>query len=293
MSKRQDCYKFVHTAEKRRRVYRNYCTLRRNYPIHDKLYICFNLQAPTVKSIQQFNSEDYSTANPYHGILTLDNQQKTATTHNGASVPRGPGRPPNVDLTASIAEQIPDLNDLSKQIANKNNRIQRIGAAYAIKAICEHFKQDLFAKLPVFGQILDNFNKLVQGEASPLPIYCVDYTIGNELITCLQLVEVMSQHVHKEVYSRLFQLLPHLMQLLRHPLKAIRHMSSRCLAALALLDPTEVMSVIVDKGIESLQAIERAIDRQGASEAIACIVNKLQFKIVPYVILLVVPLLGK
>lgn len=42
-----------------------------------------------------------------------------------------------------------------------------------------------------------------------------------------------------------------------------------------------------------LQAIENIIYRQGAIEAIACIVNKLQFQIVSYVLLLVVPLLGR
>lgn len=252
------------------------------------------LQISTEKNIQQFNSEDSTTANPYHGILTLDNQQKSSSTQNGTSVPRGPGRPPNIDLTSSLASTVPDLlDDQTKQLTNKNNRIQRMGAAFAIKAICEHFGADLFTKLPVFGQIIDNTKNLVQDEATLLQMKSVDYTAAHELITCLQLVEVMSPHIHESIVKRLFNLLPHLTQLLRHPLKAIRHMSSRCLATLSMIDPAKVMSVIVDKGIELLQAIERSIDRQGASEAIACIVNKLQFKIVPYVILLVVPLLGK
>lgn len=140
---------------------------------------------------------------------------------------------------------------------------------------------------------MDNTKNLVQDEGTLLQIKSVDYPAAHELITCLQLLEVMSPYVDGGIVGRLFDLLPHLMQLLRHPLKAIRHMSSRCLATLAMLDPAKVMSVVVDKGIDLLQTIERSIDRQGASEAIACIVNKLQFKIVPYVILLVVPLLGR
>lgn len=40
-------------------------------------------------------------------------------------------------------------------------------------------------------------------------------------------------------------------------------------------------------------AIDCDIDRQGAVEAIACIVEALQFDIIPYVVLLVVPLLGR
>lgn len=62
---------------------------------------------------------------------------------------------------------------------------------------------------------------------------------------------------------------------------------------MALINVAPVMDMIVDKGIALLQAIENVTYRQGAAEAIACIVHTLQFQIVPYVILLVVPLLGK
>lgn len=232
-------------------------------------------------------------ANPYHGILTLDNQQKSTSTHNGVSVSRGPGRPPNIDLSSvKVVDPLQDLDDQSKIASTKNNRIQRIGATFAIKAICVKFAADLKTKIPTLWSIADKIQHLVPDEINLLQMKRIDYTVANELVTCLQLIEIMSPHVHKDLHSSLFNLLPHLTMLLRHPLKAIRHMSSRCLATLALIDPTVVMSVIVDRGIALLHVIERSIDRQGAAEAIACIVNKLQFKIVPYVILLVVPLLG-
>lgn len=69
-------------------------------------------------------------------------------------------------------------------------------------------------------------------------------------------------------------------------------MTARCLAIMSQINTSAVMDVIIDRGVELLQGIENVIDRQGAAEAVACIVNKLQFKIVPYVILLIVPLLG-
>lgn len=70
-------------------------------------------------------------------------------------------------------------------------------------------------------------------------------------------------------------------------------MTARCLATMALIDSSAIMDLIIQKGVKMLQTIEDVIQRQGAAEAIACVVNKLQFQIVPYVILLVVPLLGK
>lgn len=45
--------------------------------------------------------------------------------------------------------------------------------------------------------------------------------------------------------------------------------------------------------IPLLGAVDCDTNRQGAAEALACIIDTLQFEIVPYVVLLVVPLLGK
>lgn len=70
-------------------------------------------------------------------------------------------------------------------------------------------------------------------------------------------------------------------------------MTARCLATLALVNSTRVMEVIVNDCLEQLQTIENVVYRQGAVEAISCIINKLQFEIVPYVLLLIVPLLGR
>lgn len=70
-------------------------------------------------------------------------------------------------------------------------------------------------------------------------------------------------------------------------------MTSRCFAVLAETNVSQVMEFIIDFILPQLEAIENVIHRQGAAEAIACIVQKLQFRIVPFVALLVVPLLGR
>lgn len=70
-------------------------------------------------------------------------------------------------------------------------------------------------------------------------------------------------------------------------------MASRCLAALTVLDDCRVMKFVVENIIPLLQTIECVIKRQGAAEAIERIVDKMQLKMIPYVVLLVVPLLGE
>lgn len=169
-------------------------------------------------------------------------------------------------------------------------------------------------KVPVISNLLEALKLLVNDDlVNPVNQNVADVDKCNELITYLQLIEIVTPYLHNEHHEKLFTLLPHLTILLRHPLKAvriiiktsqthenftdinfeqIRHMTARCLATMALIDSSAIMDLIIQKGVKMLQTIEDVIQRQGAAETIACVVNKLQFKIVPYVILLVVPLLG-
>jgi TATA-binding protein-associated factor len=65
------------------------------------------------------------------------------------------------------------------------------------------------------------------------------------------------------------------------------------MGTLACLSSVPVMTHIVDKVLPLLGAVDSDIQRQGAVEALASVAEKLQFSIVPYIVLLVVPLLGK
>lgn len=93
----------------------------------------------------------------------------------------------------------------------------------------------------------------------------------------------------------MFQLLcclPKICKLLENECPAIRHMSARCIAAISLLNTEHVMEIIIKTIVPLLSVADSDIKREGAAEAIFCAVNKLQLAIIPYVVLLVIPLLG-
>nr|CAD7432737.1 unnamed protein product [Timema monikensis] len=92
---------------------------------------------------------------------------------------------------------------------------------------------------------------------------------------------------------QVLQYLPRMCLLLTHPYRAVRHMAARCLGALAALSSVPVMTHVVDQVLPLLGTIDSDINRQGAVEALACIIEHLKFGVVPYIVLLVVPLLGR
>lgn len=53
------------------------------------------------------------------------------------------------------------------------------------------------------------------------------------------------------------------------------------------------MTTIINDVLPLLDAPDSDVKRKGAIEAVVCIVDKLQFDIVPYIVLLIIPLLGK
>ncbi|ALC46880.1 Hel89B [Drosophila busckii] len=249
----------------------------------------------------------------YFGILTLSQQQQAVSSNhsNSSSVnakasasalahptpTRGPGRPPASEVLAAATAVAASL-ELSVQQAKETEarhcRTQRLGSACAIAKLCSSFGARIVEKVPIFEQLL--FGKLQQFVANTdeqtLASTLPELNACNELIGSLQLIETAAPHLHAELHAQLFSLLPQLGFIVRHPLKALRHMAARCIAALAELDACRTMEFVVQQLLGLLLKVERPIERQGAVETIERVVNRLQIRIVPYIVLLVVPLLG-
>lgn len=244
----------------------------------------------------------------YYGILTLELQQAVTTTTNrgggagavtptATSVPRGPGRPPANEILAAasaVAASIDMKAQQAKEAEAKQCRTQRLGAASAIEKLCSTFGEHVVEKVPVFQQLM--FGKVTQFVketdekllANSLP----ELGVCTELVSSLQLIETAAPHLHEALHPQMFALLPSLGAIVRHPLKSVRHMAARCIAVLAEIDACQTMQFVVQQLLPQLGKVEQLIERQGAMEAIERVVSRLQIKVVPYIVLLVVPLLG-
>lgn len=109
----------------------------------------------------------------------------------------------------------------------EQNRIQRIGAQFAVQAICTYFGADLIEKVPIFWSLVKDTIKITDDDI------CAFYAIGaahkavnfdqaNEIILSLQLIECAAVAIHISLSDNLLELLPKLNLLLKHPLKAVR-----------------------------------------------------------------------
>ncbi|CAH0564280.1 unnamed protein product [Brassicogethes aeneus] len=249
---------------------------------------------PVVHKTAQGNNSQ-ATSKPktsnYVGVVTLINQQRIAEKaafKRSNSTGRGPGRPPATDIP---------LEELFREEdeAQKLNRIQRRGCTLALTEITEYFGADLPRNIPKLWEIM--VGQLVEGvklgNFDPRELHDKDAD-AEALVWSLQVLEVVSTSLHESLLPDIMEkMLIRLCMLLSHPYSAVRHLTARCLASFSKLDSVKVMEFVVTQVLPKLGATDSEIDRQGAVEAIACIVDALQFDIIPFVVLLVVPLLGR
>lgn len=76
-------------------------------------------------------------------------------------------------------------------------------------------------KVPILWCMMSNMANLVPQENAVARDIPVDMAAVSELITCLQLLEVVAPYVHESLQGQLLTLLPPLTSLLRHPVKAV------------------------------------------------------------------------
>ena len=88
--------------------------------------------------------------------------------------------------------------------------------------------------------------------------------------------------------------LPVLEQYVYHRYSSVRHMASRVWAALATVTSvtTTVVTHLLTYLLPSVSAIDDVIKRQGAVECLRFVVDALGLQVLPYMALLIVPLLG-
>lgn len=72
-------------------------------------------------------------------------------------------------------------------------------------------------------------------------------------------------------YVQLLSSTDSLLRCLEHPFSAVRHMAARCLAVCSRIMTSDVMERVISHVVPLLAASDNVIHRQGAIEAISCI----------------------
>ncbi|POS85715.1 P-loop containing nucleoside triphosphate hydrolase [Erysiphe pulchra] len=175
----------------------------------------------------------------------------------------------------------------------KEARIVRRGAKEALEHISEIFGSQLLEKVPTFRKIMED--ALVYSFSGDLPCDCRDpeQESGQAAIDSMSVIRALVPKMHPALYSFVTDLLPTIVKALHSKLSVFRYMAAKCLATVCSVITLEGMTFLVDWVLPSISNPVDLNFRQGAIEAIYHLINVMGDRILPYVIFLIVPVLGR
>ncbi|PCH38434.1 SNF2 chromatin remodeling protein [Wolfiporia cocos MD-104 SS10] len=173
-------------------------------------------------------------------------------------------------------------------------RLARRGAQFAFVELSKKFGPRLLEVVPKM------WHSMAGGLLSACPADTVDQMdkliekqFGQDLIDSFSVLEAVVPTFHEDLWPKLTDLFPMIILALRSRFAIIRQCAARCFSTMCDTMTVAGMRCVVEKVIPLLGNDLELANRQGAIELIYHIVQKLDIKALPYVIFMVVPVLGR
>ncbi|KAH6661114.1 hypothetical protein BKA67DRAFT_654254 [Truncatella angustata] len=200
----------------------------------------------------------------------------------------------NIVLSMQKEEDRVDHDDPEKWAREaKAARITRRGAKEALEILSQVFGADIFDIVPSLKKYMEE--PLIAAFSGDLPADArnPDLALGQEIVDAMSVIRTMAPTLNPGLHSFIMQKLPLIIKALHSDLSIYRYMAAKCIATICSVLPVEGMTALVEKVLPS---INNPIDlrfRQGAIEAIYHLIAVMGDGILPYVIFLIVPVLGR
>ncbi|SPO01010.1 probable MOT1 - transcriptional accessory protein [Cephalotrichum gorgonifer] len=175
----------------------------------------------------------------------------------------------------------------------KAARITRRGAKDALEVLSRTYGAELLTHVPSLKRFMED--ALVKAFSSTLPEETFDpeSIFGQDVVDAMSLVRTMAPTLDPAIRPFLIELMPYVVTALHSELSVFRYMAAKCMATLCSVLPVEGMTVLVEKVLPSINNPVDLNVRQGAIEAVYHLIAVMGDAILPYVIFLIVPVLGR
>ncbi|KAL9094642.1 MAG: hypothetical protein Q9165_003202 [Trypethelium subeluteriae] len=191
-------------------------------------------------------------------------------------------------------EHIQEFEDAKARAqAVKAARITRRGAKEALEQLCAKFGPLLFEKCSALKDIIEEPIQRVFEADLPGDILEPGVTHGQEAVDALSTLRALVPKFHPGLHAFVLDLLPFIARALQSRLAVLRYAAAKCFATICSVVTVQGITMLVEK---VLPGISNALDvhvRQGAIECVYHLIHVMEDGILPYVIFLLVPVLGR
>ncbi|RUS21143.1 hypothetical protein BC937DRAFT_93516 [Endogone sp. FLAS-F59071] len=184
----------------------------------------------------------------------------------------------------------------------KEAKLMQRGAQTALKEFCTRFGDRLLDVLPKLWECLcakveQVFGANVEGGVAGVEnadrIIEETTAVGQEVVDSMILAMTVVPFLDEALWQKIIDILPNITKALQSHYAVIRSVAARCLATICSVITIEGMQIVIDKVLPLLGDTQHVVHRQGAAEMIYHLVQTMDAKILPYVIFLIVPILGR
>lgn len=205
---------------------------------------------------------------------------------------------PNVNFKTAVLslrkeEDRKDPVDAIKyELEAKAARITRRGAKEALDQLSRRFGVSLLEKVSVIKSKIETpLHQAFDGNL-PSSIEDDDSELGQEVIDGLSVLRTLTPGLHPELHYFVLGMMPLIAIALASSLSVFRYAAAKCFATICSVLRIEGMTLLVERILPSIGSID-LYPRQGAIELIYHLIHVMEDSILPYVIFLIVPVLGR
>lgn len=170
-------------------------------------------------------------------------------------------------------------------------RVKRNGALLAMDEVISLYNKDIFTELPKLKEIL--FGSLDSMESVTTDDMTKDNVLGQSIVDALGVLRALLPKLSPNLYPEVTEHLPRLLAGLKSELSVFRYSSAKCFATICSVMPAKAFPFLVRNIIPMLSNAGKFRERQGATEAIYHVSNAMGAEILPYIVFLIVPVLGR
>ncbi|KAI5371105.1 Putative TATA-binding protein-associated factor Mot1 [Septoria linicola] len=206
---------------------------------------------------------------------------------------------PNADKEIGILslqkdEDIQDRPDAAKYEREvKAARITRRGAKDALEQLCIKFGADIFVKVSRLQGLIEGPIRHCFTTDLPANITDPDTSIGQEAVDALSTLRALVATLDPALHSWVLSLLPFVARALQSKLAVLRYTAAKCFASVCSVITVQGFTMLVEQVIPPINNAHEVVERQGAIECIYHLIQVMGDGILPYVIFLLVPVLGR
>ncbi|KAH8102965.1 SNF2 chromatin remodeling protein [Cristinia sonorae] len=172
-------------------------------------------------------------------------------------------------------------------------RLSRRGAGQAFVELSRKFGPRLLEVIPrMWHSMAGGLLSACAGDSPSEMDALIDKQYGQDVIDSLSVLMAVIPTFHEDLWPKFNELFPLIALALRSRYAIIRQCAARCFATVSSTITVDAMRFAIEKIVPYFGDTNLA-NRQGATELVYHIVQELDIKALPYVIFLIVPVLGR